>query len=445
MSTEASIPTYNLKAVIQETGIKPDTLRAWERRYGMPQPERTSGGHRLFSQRDIETIKWLMARQAEGLSISRAVDLWRSIESDGGDPLVEMEYPSPPQMTSMTQVGGEIEDLRSEWIEACKRFDEQGAQNILNQAFAQYPPEVVCLDLLTPALSMIGDGWYETDVTIQQEHFASEQATRRIEALIAASPPPTLPGRVLVICPPGEEHTFSPLLITFLIKRSGREAIFLGANVPLDRLDEAVTSSDPKLAILSAQQLHTAAALRRMAIELSNRDVAVAYGGRIFNIIPSLQERIPGTFIGAELREVAAVVDRLIRSPSTSMKIEEPSIEYQAALDEFVRKQPQIVAYIWEHLSAVEAPYNHISLANINLAMNIEAALELGDVAFLGQDIAWVRGLLGNHSMPNEVLNIYLQIYIDALENVMDETGKLITQYLYEVIQLGDGIAESEK
>jgi DNA-binding transcriptional MerR regulator len=55
-------PTFNLKAVLKETGLKPDTLRAWERRYGLPQPERSPGGHRLYSQRDIDIIKWLMTR-----------------------------------------------------------------------------------------------------------------------------------------------------------------------------------------------------------------------------------------------------------------------------------------------------------------------------------------------------------------------------------------------
>ena len=50
-------PAFNLKVVLRETGIKPDTLRAWERRYGLPQPSRTQGGHRLYSQYDIEMIK----------------------------------------------------------------------------------------------------------------------------------------------------------------------------------------------------------------------------------------------------------------------------------------------------------------------------------------------------------------------------------------------------
>ena len=72
----STTPAFNLKVVLKETGLGADTLRAWERRYGLPAPNRSAGGHRLYSQRDIETIKWLMKRQAEGLSISRAVDMW---------------------------------------------------------------------------------------------------------------------------------------------------------------------------------------------------------------------------------------------------------------------------------------------------------------------------------------------------------------------------------
>src|SRR5829696_10532160 len=80
-------PAYNLKVVLKETGIAADALRAWERRYGLPMPQRSAGGHRLYSQRDIETVKWLLKRQAEGLSISRAVDMWNEQIGSGTDPL----------------------------------------------------------------------------------------------------------------------------------------------------------------------------------------------------------------------------------------------------------------------------------------------------------------------------------------------------------------------
>ena len=88
MKASPDAPTFNLKAVVQETGLKPDTLRAWERRYGLPVPQRTDSGHRLYS------LKWLIARQDEGMSISRAVELWRRLEADESDPLETIPAPN---------------------------------------------------------------------------------------------------------------------------------------------------------------------------------------------------------------------------------------------------------------------------------------------------------------------------------------------------------------
>ena len=234
---------FNLKVVLRETGIKADTLRAWERRYGLPSPERTSGGHRLFTQHEIEMVKWLHARQDEGLRISRAVELWRTFKAEGKDPLDELAYPTYGSATTLP-AGEGIEELRSAWVDGCKSFDEGRTEDILKHAFAHYPPEVVCLDLLAAALAEIGEGWYTGEITVQQEHFASELATRRVEYLISSSPPPTIPGGVLVLCPPGEEHTFSPLMITFLLRKDRREAIFLGANVPVEQMDEVIQATD---------------------------------------------------------------------------------------------------------------------------------------------------------------------------------------------------------
>ena len=91
MSTNTETAIFNLKAVVNETGLKPDTLRAWERRYGIPSPQRTQSGHRLYSQREIEIVKWLSERQREGLTISRAVDMWNRLLESGEDPFANLE------------------------------------------------------------------------------------------------------------------------------------------------------------------------------------------------------------------------------------------------------------------------------------------------------------------------------------------------------------------
>src|SRR5689334_9511472 len=128
-------PALNLKAVLQETGIAADTLRAWERRYGLPLPQRTAGGHRLYSQYDLETIKWLLARQSEGLSISRAVDLWNEQHASGTDPLdgLTTSTSSAPVLTFAPNTN--LDSLRTQWISACLVFNEASAEQVLNQAF----------------------------------------------------------------------------------------------------------------------------------------------------------------------------------------------------------------------------------------------------------------------------------------------------------------------
>src|SRR5512135_1036605 len=133
----STTPAFNLKVVLKETGLGADTLRAWERRYGLPVPNRSAGGHRLYSQRDIETIKWLMKRQEEGLSISRAVDLWNEQLTSGTDPLAGSTQVSlVPIADAPIHYKPEttLDAIREEWIQACMEFSETAAEQTLNQA-----------------------------------------------------------------------------------------------------------------------------------------------------------------------------------------------------------------------------------------------------------------------------------------------------------------------
>src|SRR5512136_2882524 len=116
------LPTFNLKAVVRETGLMPDTIRAWERRYGVPMPRRTSGKHRLYSQRDIDLLKWMNARQHEGMSISRIVDMWKGLDGEGKDPLQVTSHSMMMQNVTLSEVG-ELVQARQEWVQACLNFN----------------------------------------------------------------------------------------------------------------------------------------------------------------------------------------------------------------------------------------------------------------------------------------------------------------------------------
>jgi DNA-binding transcriptional MerR regulator len=438
MASSNQTPTFNLKAVVQETGLKPDTLRAWERRYGLPQPQRTTGGHRLYSQHDVDMLKWLAARQEEGLSISRAVDLWHSLQEEGQNPLQAAAHSIPAAVISQPSlpVGSAITELRRAWISACLAFDERTAENILAQASALYPVETVCFELLQKGLHQIGEGWYKGDITVQQEHFASALATRRLDALINVTPPPTRPGRILVGCPPEEEHTFSPLLISLLLRRYGWDVLYLGADVPLTRLEFTIVTTRPQLVILPAQQLSTAATLLEMGHLLQQERVPLAFGGRIFNQLPGLSSRIPGHFLGERLDLTPQVVEQLLTSArlrGSPTVIVEPDEGYRQALNHYREHQSLIEAHVWQLLKTEDMPHSRLANANSEFARNIIAALMLGDIAFLGTNILWVEGLFINHQLPTEQFYRYLSAYSQAVQAHLDERGQIIRDWLAQL------------
>ena len=424
---------------MQETGLKPDTLRAWERRYGIPEPDRSGGGHRLYSQHDINTLKWLLARQEEGLSISRAVALWHSLMDEGRDPLhVYPVHPSQEQISTYPpatfESGGAITGLRQAWIDACLAFDERRAETILNQAFAYYSPEDVCFDLLQKGLVEIGDGWYQGQVSVQQEHFTSALAMRRLDSLLAATPPPTRAGRILVGCPPGESHTFGPLMVTLLPRRRGWDVLYLGADVPTNRLQATIERTQPDLVIFSAQLLDTAASLLDVATYLRDIGLSLAYSGYIFGLLPELSRRIPGHFLGFDLRQTPQLVEALILNrPSVPPTEPIPAI-YQQAWSYFRDRSGLIEAHIWQNLEA-PAAVSGMAAANRRLTGNILSALKLGNLDFIGPNLQWLEGMMINHNMPPTVLCDFLKAYHRAAAQHLDApSGEPVVSWLARVV-----------
>lgn len=427
--------TYNLKAVVMETGLKPVTLRAWERRYGLPEPKRTAGKHRLYSQRDIDMLKWLLARQKEGVSISQAVSIWRNMEAEGHDPLISASPVSgfTSSDTLPEGVGEQLADLRQTWIDACQAFDESRIDLVLTQAFSRFPIEVVCLEVLQKGLAEIGMGWYEGNVTVQQEHFASAQAMRRLEMLVAAQPPATRPERILVGCAPRDTHTFSSLLLTFLLRRYGWDVVYLGADVPTEHLAETVQVTEPDLVVFTAQQLFTAVSLLNISQLMENRQVAFAFGGLAFIQMPTLVNHIPGYFLGSTLVDAPRQVQRIFARdlpPVTPLAV---APAYRAGSLEFDQRRAQIEATVWNNLEGSGLPSHFLSEINNYFGRDISAALKLGDIELLEANLDWLLALLDNHGWPQHWLDLYLRAYYQAVQTHLPTTEHPLRHWLHQM------------
>jgi DNA-binding transcriptional MerR regulator len=428
------VPTFNLKAVVRETGLKPDTIRAWERRYGVPKPRRTSGGHRLYSQRDIDLLKWMSARQHEGMSISRIVDMWKALEGEGKDPLQVTSHSMMVQNVPIGEIG-ELAKARQEWVQACLSFDAPRADQMLAQAFALFPLESVVLEVLLRGLAEIGEGWYRGDVAVQQEHFASSLATRRLQTMIAAGPASTRPERVVVAGPPEEQHTISLLAISLFLRRQGWEVVDLGANVPLDRLEQMLTSIRPQLVIASAQHLPTAYTLQGMAGSVTRLRIPFAFGGRVFNQQPELRRHIAGRFLSESLLDIPRAAQEILHAPWPLPEVVETSRDYLVALEHYRERLPLLEA---ELMAAFDPKLREIvrrAGANGYFAQYLMAALGLGDINFLEADLNWLHGLLVTHHLPDQVLHVYLEAYRQAVQKHLDRRAHLIVAWFDQALE----------
>lgn len=417
-------PRYNLNIVVQESGIKADTIRAWERRYGLPSPGRTEGGHRLYSEYDLEILKWLAARQKEGLRISHAVDYWKELIASGEDPLRSLSDSGAFILSSQVQGVDEApRQLRELWLESCFSFDETSAEQILSQTFAQYPALTVCTDLILPALQRVGELWQKGEISVQQEHFTTEIATRKLQALISAAPNPVYNQKILLGNPPGEQHTIGLLVMALLLKNRGWPIIYLGGNVPVDDLLDTVKNSNVDLAIMSASRLVTSASLLDAARVLAENGTPVAFSGWVFSQSPEIHALMPGIYLGDDLAAAVNLVEAFLNDPHPVDRTEFKNSEHQSLIQNLQAIIPDLNRYILDKMAARDIRFraDEILAANRDLIADLTAALKIGDPAQLLLNLAWVSDLLAFRNKSDINYQAYIVLFAEGLADILGE------------------------
>src|SRR3712207_5017908 len=104
----------------KRSGVSPDLLRAWERRYGLLRPVRSTGGLRLYSPADVERVRLMRRHLKEGLAAAEAAALASRAEV-GDEPAAAALRPAA---------------VRDDLADALDRFDEARAQAILDRLLA---------------------------------------------------------------------------------------------------------------------------------------------------------------------------------------------------------------------------------------------------------------------------------------------------------------------
>lgn len=300
-------PHYNIKAVVQQTQVNISTLRAWEQRYGVPNPTRSDHGHRLYSQRDIAIITWLRECTEAGLAVSQAVAMLRDINAtDWGSRLDAAAH--PPFPTGAPPKAG-LPELRARLSAALLHVQMREAHLIVNAAMTQFSTEELVLDLFQPTLVETGRRWSRGEISVAQEHVISNFIRHRLIALTQVHAPFSHGPRLICICAPGELHELGLLMFSLLMEQRGWELTYIGQSVEIHGLSAFLTTLAPALVCLSAVMVEHSAGLLEVAQlidELRPHRVRLAYAGRAFDRHPELRLRMPGAYLGGDLQAAIA-------------------------------------------------------------------------------------------------------------------------------------------
>ncbi len=260
-------PRVRIGELSDRVGESPTLLRAWERRYGLLRPLRSAGGFRLYGAEDERRVRAMQALLAAGVSARQAAEA--VLSTPAGD------VPAPPAGDA-SRTGNRIEERRLRLTQTLARFDDVGANAVLDRLLADVGVTTVISEVIVPYLVDLGERWADGRATIAEEHFATSLIRGRLLGLARGWDGGSGP-RALLACPSGEHHDLGLICFGIALRGHGWRITYLGADTPQSTLVETAAQLTPTLIVLAARR---PSRLRALAGEARPATVPIAVAGR---------------------------------------------------------------------------------------------------------------------------------------------------------------------
>jgi DNA-binding transcriptional MerR regulator len=246
----------------QNLAVTPSSLRFLERE-GLIEPTRTPGGHRLYSEADVQRIAQIKAWQAQRLSLEEIRERLRQQDA----------LPDPA-------------DLARRFLDQVLAGDGTAATaTILDANELGMPLARLFGEVIEPALVEVGDRWQHGTVLVAQEKTVSE-LVRDLVAELSIRHLTSRPEAPVVVaaCVAGERHELGLRMLVGLLRADGYRVQYLGADVASEFLADAARLSQPAAVLLSARFPTSEPALAEAISAVrgvAGESTAIVVGGRL--------------------------------------------------------------------------------------------------------------------------------------------------------------------
>jgi MerR family transcriptional regulator, light-induced transcriptional regulator len=292
--------------VSRRTGIAVPTLRAWERRYGLLEPDRTEGGHRLYSEADVDRVRSMSRLVEDGWSAAAAA---REVLREPADVIPLRTVPSAPGHNLDDSAAGE---LIGRLEAAIDMFDAPAADVVIDDVLARLDVPRALDAVVLPVLRRVGEGWQDDPRIIAREHFATNTLRPRLQRLLRSAVRSSS-RTCLAATPENEEHDLGLLASAAAAADAGWGVHYLGARMPTAAIERSVAQLRPKVVLIGA--MHRAHADAFLSDHPDLGGAAVVLGGTGF--IPADAERLRNAVVHqGPISELSATLERALSARS---------------------------------------------------------------------------------------------------------------------------------
>jgi MerR family transcriptional regulator, light-induced transcriptional regulator len=258
---------YSIKELEKLSGIKAHTIRIWEKRYNLIEPQRTHTNIRYYSDFDLRKIISVSLLNNNGIKISKIADM--SLADINQKVLAISEQKS--------DVNIHIDQL----VIAMVELEEEQFEKILSNLILRYGFEKTITEIMYPFLEKIGILWQTQNITPAQEHFISNLIRQKIIVAIDSLPlPPKTSQSVVLYLREKELHEIGLLFYHYIVRKAGYRTYYLGQNVPHDDLLQVVATHQPVMIITSItstlESMQPQAYLIKLAHDFASQRILVS-------------------------------------------------------------------------------------------------------------------------------------------------------------------------
>jgi DNA-binding transcriptional MerR regulator len=256
-------PLWRIGELARRVGVSTEVLRAWERRYGLFEPERNAAGYRLYSAADERCARRVLALQAQGHSTAEAARLAMQA------PITELAPPAPPPAMAGRPSVDQLELIAARLRASLDSLDGSATEQTLDTLFVLTDVETAIARVILPVLRGLGDAWAKDEIGVAAEHYASNLLQGRLLALARGWDFGDGPLAVLA-CAPGELHAIGLIAFGLALRRRGWRIAYLGPSTPIESLISWADAHQPQACVVSAvtaeRLIDCEAGLRQLAL-----------------------------------------------------------------------------------------------------------------------------------------------------------------------------------